>query len=201
MDIKNSMLLANMMSGNKSKGTLNATVVGNPTITDDFIVSGFSQESIQSSNGNYLIIPTTQEYTQNWEFVIKIRFPSIPNQTSMFLSRHEEVNLGITAGVSSSGRLAGWGSSGSSVSANTWYWVKFSFGTTSISQLQSISTDGINFINGTSGNGNLTKFGLNQFIGRTQRNNNYAYIAFNGEVDMKETYLKANDEIVWKGVI
>lgn len=65
-----SALLSMMMSGKKQ--SLNATIVGNPTISSDFIVSGFKITSTNNLSGDYLIIPTTQDYTSGWEFSTKI---------------------------------------------------------------------------------------------------------------------------------
>lgn len=78
---------------------------------------------------------------------------------------------------------------------NSWYWIKCSQ-----ENGFNISTNGINYTQYAS-IPNTVVFYKEEPLGRTIRDKNYAETAFSGAIDMKETYLKVNDEIVWQGVI
>lgn len=217
MDIKNSMLLANMMSGNQSKGTLNATVVGNPTITDDFIVSGFSFSGGTSSlTGDYLMADLGQDYRTEhgilFEFVIKIKIYSFPagqyTYNYAFGSKNDSTD-GASGGVKYGGYLCFDTSSAGYISnenLNKWVWAKYTnFYANSWSGTGNLkvvySYNGVDFTYG-SGDFGMGYLYRHCSIGRYLRNVNYgSQFAFDGEIDMKETYLKIGDEIVWQGVI
>lgn len=184
--------LVSMLMMRKSGGTLNATVVGNPTITDDFIVSGFSQENTQSLNGNYLIIPTTQDYNSNWEFATKIKISALTSNITTIT----KINDNFSLQLNKNGKIYSYYSDGFSLSLNTWTWV-----ICSQENGLRISTDGVNYSTSVEIPNSII-FVKEQPLGRGIRNVKYNESAFvYGEIDMKETYLKVNNEIVWQGVI
>ena len=180
---------------------LNATNVGGVAISDKFIASDFS-------NSKYLTLPTAfQPGSNSWEMVLKVKL-------------NNNGNNGVFLGNVSSGYLR-WDFSSSnnvrlnlSTSANSWdigqvigttvlengryYWIKATFNgseyciylsengrdyslegslvTSSIPAYQSVTTLGAG--NTASSNPQYTQ----------------------GEIDLKECYIKINDEYWWRGI-
>lgn len=179
-----------------SKPTLNATVVGSPTISKDFIVSGFDPNS-------YLLIPFNNN-SDSFELQIKFqRYQDSPTFTDVLIAG--TIALGFTS------RWWLWclnidtGSLSYSYSDyNKWIWVRIKYTKATNNLLIKFSYTG-RFVGEE-----VTMFNssLNSVL-------NILRIAFGGgggggdreymvgEIDMKECWIKSLDgtQTFWKGVI
>lgn len=160
MDLRSYMLLANMMSSSGGSGTLNAEIVGTPTISDDFILSNFD-------SSNYLKFKPENPYQKDWTFITKFRVADLtksgcillcePDQTGIKLTYNGDgsgqggMSLIITDGSGSSwwDLLGGYTVSNVYTVANQWMWAKVTFTISPQTQQADMvlytSTDGENY--------------------------------------------------------
>lgn len=181
----------------------NYTVVGSPTISNDFIASGFS-------SSNYL---TTKEAfmpgNSTWEIVFRVKTPSTSGSTrSLFgsyksnswyytvggeFNSNNKFGFGITSNGSSWN--IGWMTTSSTFSLNTWYYVKLEF--TGSKYIASVSTDGESWTQEASITSSTSIY----------QNSTNSYIALGNQgdlsrpwsnsIDLKECYIKINGSIFW----
>lgn len=194
----------------QSQGTLNVTIVGNPTISNDYILSDCSGADYLSIYlGDY--IPYN---TSNWKICFKIKFLSqkyllafdcIQDLTStriQFFNTDLPNNCGWLVGAGNS-----WINSGGPYSidipnlqANIWYYFKFCFDGTSY--YIEYGTDGINFsrlqyFNSTyfTSFSNLTRIFIPSRSGVGD-----ATKKVDAQLDLKETNIYINNNKVWEAV-
>lgn len=179
---------------------LNATVIGNPIISDDYIVSNFSAS-------NKLGLPITLNPSQPYEIQIKFKLNYLNNRNGLigvstsgifcvrvFSDNTLNFLLGNTINDFNIGNISG----NTVLSSNIDYWTKCVF--TGTSYAIYLSTDGINWnlensINSSTpaNNGNP----LTLYLGDVHSGNWY----LQGSMDLKECYIKSNNNnIVWQGV-
>lgn len=182
------------------KENLNATIIGNPTIDNNFIANNFS-------SNNKLLIPIQLDPTKTYEIQVKFKLDSLNSD-----------NKGLI-GVSTSGIFMFWvdrenklvfGASNDTLSwdivnfsgtttltADTWYWAKCKFTGTSYEVY--LSTDGLNWsLEGNANSSTPANNGnpLTLYLGNMHSANWY----LKGFMDLKECYIKSNNNIVWQGV-
>ena len=183
----------------KKTQTLNATVVGSPTISSDFVVSNINLN-------NYLYINNVQIPTSD-NFTIQLKFQrkdggSVPTQPIIWLNTLGQIGFstyrgywwfwwfGVDAGASNT--TAGLGK-------DIWYWlriVSFSSGETKfyISTTGAFAGEEVLLLSATrTTSGTITSFRLGC--------SNSEYI--NADIDMKECWAKKTDGTYtyWQGVI
>ena len=171
-------------------------IVGSVT-DNNGVLSGFS-------TSNYLQIPMPS--WNNIECVIKFRVSSL--STKQFLCGDAGSNLTkvpnfsiTTAGsvryIYSYNQTL---NTVSNANINTWYWVKLTYdGTT---QTIWLSTNGINWEQGGSRTATVSLGGGNWWVGNSTDGGNYypKFPLINGEIDIKECYVKFHGEYWWQGV-
>ena len=178
---------------------LNTTVIGNPTISDDYIVSNFSAS-------NKLGLPITLDPSQPYEIQIKFKLNYLNDRNGLigvstsgifcvrvFSDNTLNFLLGNTINDFNIGNISG----NTVLSSNIDYWTKCVF--TGTSYAIYLSTNGINWnlensINSSTpaNNGNP----LTLYLGDVHSGNWY----LKGSMDLKECYIKSNNNIVWQGV-
>lgn len=182
-----------------SEKVVNATVLGFPTITSDFIVWGFS-------TSNYLqLYNTFNPGSSTWEVFLHFKTGSI-GTTQELLSRADNDYYGLKIGILPEGKF--WYTLDNNktshlfeqhgvttVTANTEYWLKLSFDGSAYTAL--ISTDNQNWttdktftssatiIDTTAG----TYLGINKTIDRV----------FTGAFFLHDCYIKVNNSTWWNG--
>lgn len=210
-----SKLLSMMMSSNGGgSGTLNAEIVGTPTISDDFILSNFD-------DSNYLKFVPTSPNGKSYSFKTKFRVGDLTKKGCLFMCQPDQSAFKLSYGEDGSGQ------SGMSVLlvnndgtqwanvrnesdyrlanvytvANQWLWAKVDV----INQNNgiynvSISTDGTNYTVIKEG----TIFWLSNMgfdfpqlsyeqVGTGDSNNTI-------EIDLKETKYYIDDVLSWEAV-
>lgn len=174
----------------------NVNINGRPTITNDFVASGFSTT-------NYLTIPYSYidiNVGDTLELVVCITTGSDITGNQPFAQAAPYVDMSIY-----NGDLSFWNFGSSThntittASPNTKYWVKEKISKLSEqikNKKYSYSTDGINYtIVGDSVESSTETVSLFT-LGVT---NWFEYI-FTGSIDLKECYIKVGNDIVWRGV-
>lgn len=202
MNIKNSMLLANMMSGSKSKGTINGTIFGTPTISDDFIISDMTFEQ----SGLKFVFPVATNFRMRIKFkVTNIGSSSIISAGPGADQKNFRFSLGgdgapsntINFLVAGTGGQWGWATypqNNTGVKytvANEWWWVEFGYDGTKFFIDKSL--DGTTFTNVWTLTRNSTlnlSWGTEIISGDS-----------NLYVDLKECKLWEDGNLVWQGVI
>lgn len=180
---------------------LNATVIGNPTISDDYIVSNFSAS-------NKLGLPMTLDPTQPYEIQIKFKLNSSTDADNRGL-------IGVTTSgifcfwINRTGKIVfntsnsttDWTisqlESTDALSANTYYWGRAIFTGTKYELY--LSTDGINWALEDSVNSSIPANNgnpLTLYLGNMHPGNWY----LKGSMDLKECYIKSNNTFLWQGV-
>lgn len=85
------------------------------------------------------------------------------------------------------------------ISTNTWYWLKLTYNGSE--QAMWLSTDGINYTKGTSISRSVTYDGGPWWIGCSNDGSaGNPKFPFNGEIDLKESYVKIQEEYWWRGL-
>ena len=188
---------------NNGKRTLNATIVGSPTISSDFIASGFSAS-------NYLSFPiVSPNGNKSWKVRIKFRFTQLSDTTIMDApSDQENFRLGVGTNGLQSNELnclfsdgGGWLNSGDYdlgikyENANEWWWLELGYNATSEKLFVNKSLDGETFSNiwETSG-----YWGFNwEEVEEIGKDANSTYLEF----DLKELKQYIGDIVVYQGTI
>ena len=204
-----------LMFRNKGGGTktLNATVVGNPTISDDFIVSNLSSV-------NYLKLPINFEpiSTDSFKIHTKAKLTNDYAQGTYYYTDNcvlfdttQYEHYGIQFKInntrrvfSSTGQNGQWiidTSGTTTINNNTWFYVDYIYSPSTGIQIK-LSFDNTNWTTELSraGSVNWSNFSQYGFIGYYARSNpsqNYSHCEF----DMKDYYIEMNNEIIWQGVI
>lgn len=197
----------------KDSGTkVNAASIGNPSISNDFIASNFS-------DNNYLLLPGNFSPENNtWEFRTKIKIASLPSSAynaqtiitrytetrnfQLVLNRYGCFQLSLSSNGSSNDMLNSQYDSTKTFNINTWYYLSLSFDGSAY--VFSYSTDNINFTEAyryTSStpvySGAQLRMGNNYY---TQTGYTPEHEPFTGgQIDMNETYIKINNVITWYG--
>lgn len=169
------------------------TVVGSPTITDG-VVSGFS-------NSNYLTLDTsTFDSNKSFEFVVKAKLNSFGkavfgfNQpwTNTFRAAQNQIVWWLSSQTTGAAQLNVIHTV--SLQTSTWYYFLFTYDGNSTYSI-GVSTDGKNF--------EKTSYTRNYKMGVTSQirlgswtQNSYQ---FDGEIDLKETYVKLNGNYWFNG--
>lgn len=186
MDLKNSMILANMMS--QKQQIMYATIKGTLTESPEGVFSGFS-------SSNYLNLQENIIYTNNFEMLFKITTGT--SGTTQQIFEGSISNAGLTILISSDNKLfvsAGNGNgswivntSGTTIlSTNTTYYVKFSY-KNNVYKLE-LSTDNINWNTEISvANSSVLTSTENRSIGYSTRFNSRV---FTGSIDLNQSYIK-----------
>ena len=202
-----SKLLSMMMESSGGGRALNATIVGNPIVSSDFVVSNFYQNSYTSTTGNYLIANLNEDLAplanKKFNFTIKFKPYSAPTQDYNY--------MGITGFYNNNSPLYVWltknnkigitytSDIGTTAVLNTWNWLRFYNDGSFNTYIIQTSLDGETFT--TTYTAGLYKIQKNFPIGRVISTSNFAGSAFNGEIDMKETFIEYDNNMVWQGVI
>lgn len=169
------------------------TVVGSPTITDG-VVSGFS-------NSNYLMLDTSSfDSNKSFEFVVKAKLNSFSkavfgfNQpwTNTFRAAQNQIVWWLSSQTTGAAQLNVIHTV--SLQTSTWYYFLFTYDGNSTYSI-GVSTDGKNF--------EKTSYTRNYKMGVTSQirlgswtQNSYQ---FDGEIDLKETYVKLNGDYWFNG--
>lgn len=209
MDIKNSMLFINLMSGNKSQGTLNAEIVGTPTISDDFILSN-------TDESNYLKFHPANPVGKKAVFTSKFRIADRYKTAWIFMCSPDQKGAKVAYGDDGAGLPGGlsclitdslgssWGNSQASyqyhmgytyMAENQWMWIRFEFGIEYIKFYTSIDgetwTEQKNVtISGLSNGANFQNLTYEQIGGKNETL----------EIDLKETKYYIDDVLSWEAV-
>ena len=174
----------------------NVNINGSPTITSDFVASGFSAD-------NYLTIP--YDYVDinvgdTLELVVCVITGNDITGDQPFAQAAPYVDMSVY-----NGDLSFWNFGSSThntittASPNTKYWVKeiiSRLGTTTKTKVYSYSTDGINYttvgtlVENSTESVSLFTLGVTNWFGAF----------FTGTIDLSECYIKVNNNIVWRGV-
>ena len=192
----------------KKSDSINATVIGTPTISNDFIVSNFAAN-------NYLYIPTSFILTSNDVIQFNAKAKRTGNRTGGILLATAVYSVREKFGKFEIGGNKEWelyydtchvlANAGYYTTINTWYWYRIIIdnNTKTISMYGS-TTGQYNgeqdlIISGTftdiisswyfrigSDGGNSSSLGWGNF--------------WDGQIDFKETNLKINDNIIWQGI-
>lgn len=196
----------------QSQGTLNAEIVGTPTISDDFILSNFD-------NSNYLKFNPANPYQKNWTITTKFRVADLTKKGCLFMCSPDQKGIKLSYGDDGSGQsgmsliitdssgsswwnlIGGYTASNVYTTANQWLWVKVTFTIDAQPPNQAdlvllTSTDGENYtekLRNTYFNGaNLVNLSYEQ-VGTGDSNNTI-------EIDLKETKYYIDDVLSWEAV-
>ena len=174
----------------------NVNINGSPTITSDFIASGFSAN-------NYLTIPYSYvdiNVGDTLELVVCVTTGNDITGDQPFAQAAPYVDMSVY-----NGDLSFWNFGSSThntittASPNTKYWVKeiiSRLGTTTKTKQYSYSTDGINYttvelsVESSTESVSLFTLGVTNWFGAF----------FTGTIDLSECYIKVRNNIVWRGV-
>ncbi len=181
----------------------NVKTVGNPTITDNTIVSGFT-------NTQGLKIPNAfKPESKPWEMVIKFKLTATNNVNSLYgqagnnrttpqieISDNGKSWMGISYDTTS------WniGQNGSvTYAANIWYWIKFQF--TGKTYSVYYSTDGINYNLDQSVSSTTAVYQADDSLFSIGYENGGASNRYmNGLIDLSECYININGVRWWSGI-
>ena len=179
----------------------NVVKIGNPSITSEGILSGFS-----ASNYAEIPIPFAPKSGNTWEFVTCFKLNSQKSPTPLFVTGTQYDGFAIN--FDSSGKLkmyissngSSWnlanGTTGTKVfSAGYWYWLKFAF-------------DGSKYIVSWSGYGDTYETDItiaSEAImfspPKITIGKDYNSKFMDGSIRLKETYFKINDRYSWYAFI
>ena len=166
----------------------NVYINGSPTMTSDFVASGFSAD-------NYLTIPINLATNTGTEYVICVITGNDITGDQPFAQASTYVDMSIYEGNLS---FYTWSNSThntiGAASPNTKYWVKEVVNGTSKSY--SYSTDGINYSTPVVKTDTTQTVPTSFTLGVQSV---FEHI-FTGSIDLKECYIKAGNDIVWRGV-
>lgn len=185
----------------KKPGQINATVVGNPTISNDFIVSNFL------GNTNYVYTTTFDlSSSDNWVAQVKVNRHSSSGTLTQTTIRFHDGNdnfMGQLGWSRSQGRWWVWFcsidnglNSSFGRDTNTWYWFRLVYSngyfTVKLSTTGAFEGEEVTMLTTTSvSNYKIIK----KIIFGSSLDGEY----LSGEIDMKECWLKINDVLVWAG--
>lgn len=199
----------------QSQGTLNAEIVGTPTISDDFILSNFD-------NSNYLKFVPTSPNNNVFEIRVKFRIADLTKKGCIFMCSPDQKGIKLTYGGDGAGQNglsflvtdgsgASWGNAAEGYRAtnvytvaNQWMWIKLG---TLIDENNNrfvyleISTDGTNYtrikqvfcFNGAGNFANLTYEQIGTNDGSMTAPNSM-------EIDLKEVKFYINGTLSWEAV-
>ena len=195
----------------QSQGTLNAEIVGTPTISDDFILSNFD-------NSNYLKFHPENPYQKNWVLTTKFRVADLTKKGCLFMCSPDQTGIKLSYGEDGSGQYGmsaivtdgtgntWWNLIGGYIvpnvytTANQWMWVKVTFTINPQTQQEDLvlytSTDGENYtqkkVNSFFSGANIVNLSYEQ-VGTGDSNNTI-------EIDLKETKYYIEDVLSWEAV-
>lgn len=166
----------------------NVYINGSPTMTSDFVASGFSAD-------NYLTIPASLATNTGTEYVICVITGNDITGDQPFAQASTYVDMSIYEGDLS---FYTWSNSTHNTigvaSPNTKYWIKEVVNGTSKSY--SYSTDGINYSTPVVKTDTTQTVPTSFTLGVQSV---FDHI-FTGSIDLKECYIKTGGNIVWRGV-
>lgn len=175
----------------------NITTVGNPTIVDN-VASGFV------TGTSYLTYPEVVDVNGNWEAILKLRTEVTPPDSSI-LSFPNNNNFGCQLNVSGGKFLFVWNhipgnrwdiyDTGVVIPVNKDVWVKYTKAG-AIFKLYT-SDDGLTYTEVASREYTATLYTPNTGFNLGGAVNNQ--VAWNGSIDLNESYIKINDELWWSG--
>ena len=166
----------------------NVYINGSPTMTSDFVASGFSAD-------NYLTIPASLATNTGTEYVICVITGNDITGDQPFAQASTYVDMSIYEGNLSFYTWSnGTHNTIGAASPNTKYWVKEVVNGTSKSY--SYSTDGINYSTPVVKTDTTQTVPTSFTLGVQSV---FDHI-FTGSIDLKECYIKAGNNIVWRGV-
>ena len=202
----------------QSQGTLNAEIVGTPTISDDFILSNFD-------SSNYLKFNPTSPNNNAFEIRAKFRIADLTKKGCIFMCSPDQTGIKLTYGGDGVGQYGlsflvttgvtgtSWGNTGGTSEyqatnvytvANQWMWVKLGTlidGNNNRYVYLEISTDGTNYtrikqvfcFNGAGNFANLTYEQIGTNDGSMTAPNSM-------EIDLKEVKFYINGTLSWEAV-
>ena len=175
----------------------NITTVGNPTIVDN-VASGFV------TGTSYLTYPEVVDVNGNWEAILKLRTEVTPPDSSI-LSFPNNNNFGCQLNVSGGKFLFVWNhipgnrwdiyDTGVVIPVNKDVWVKYTKAG-AIFKLYT-SDDGLTYTEVASREYTATLYTPNTGFSLGGAVNNQ--VAWNGSIDLNESYIKINGELWWSG--
>ena len=196
MDIKNSMLLANMMS---SKGggekTLNLISVHDAQLDENYIFTNNQFGDWYEERLRYFKTPENVDLmndTNNMEFKIKFQI-----NDSRWGDGLWEANSckGKTEALALQVYIAGSYQNAPTLSANTWYWARVTHTANSGIWRVEYSTDGTNYILIYEFQNVSSQAGIMLFCANS---GGYYYTGLNGSIDFKETDVIINGQsVLW----
>lgn len=188
--------------GSNSHGKItNANVIGNVIIDTNGVATSFNQNSYINP------LETFTPENKSWEMIYKIKSPTTISRRNLLIGGVTgfynvgfaiELNSSskIGAGISSNGESwnLGWMTSTTTVSTNTWYWIKLSFDGTQY--LLELSTDGTNYTTEGSIVSSTPIYQNRNSIqlGNTASNGDY----FSGSIDLPQCYIKIDNVYLWQ---
>lgn len=180
------------------------TRIGNLTITEDYIAKNFTTSNYLKLNNIFnpgsSIWKMQFKFKQyaldnNWRALFGSYSSDFTSGAHLFLSQSGKIAVELTS-TNGSWNIADIASNDQVFTANEWYWVQLEF--TGSDYNAYISDDGINF---TKIIGVTTPTPINatktQTIGIDQYMNSDTQL-LNGELDLKECWIKINNEYWWK---
>ena len=168
------------------------TTAGSPTITNDYIASGFS-------SSNYISAGSFNPGANSWEIGAKVHTKSSISGTQWLLNSYGQDHVSLCLYFNNPDVNAGNGSwyggqvwTDSTIATNTDYWYKMTYDGTRYAVLR--STDGTNYteiayISDSRAIGAVT----NLIFGRGDG-------SFVESIDLKTVYVKVNGELLWEAV-
>ena len=173
---------------------INYTVTGNPSISTDYVVSGFS-------SSNFLRSTFASTTYNTLELVVKITTGDSVSGTVFGRDSNRFISIGYdTCSLSSTGSGYNIGSINYMIPINSTLWLKLTHdGSTYI---YSVSTDGStwNEIGSVASTEKLYS-GVKPYLGGyTNSGSSTVSDPFNGSIDLTETYIKIDGEFVWRAV-
>lgn len=194
----------------QSQGTLNAEIVGTPTISDDWILSNFD-------NSNYLKFNPANPSGNTFTFITKFKVADLTKKGLLFMCQPDQKGIKLSYGDDGVGQKglsflvtnssgSSWANATSSDNyrvpnaypvANQWLWVKCGIDTVRVRLFVEISSDGINYEAKKSSLyqadfPSFTSLSYEQ-VGAGDSNNTI-------EIDLKETKYYIDDVLSWEAV-
>lgn len=176
------------------------TVVGSPTITNG-VASGFSHSKY--IRAPKLPGPVDSYFTARYPFTFVTRFktPSSVVTTDQYIAfgdisivlKHDTNNVNV---VYNNGTDAIYCNGETALSTDTFYFVKVVFDGTTVTMY--LSTDGSAYTEEASTEEIVTNISENTFIGAVDMT---SYGLFTGSIDLNNTYLIANNEVLYRGMV
>lgn len=170
--------------------------IGSPTISSDYVISGFSGSNYYQLKNRFNPSPKT------WEVVLKFRLNNTGCEQGLMgyigsghfrLHVNSSNRIGLAVATVSNAWDIGEAYGTTSLSTNTDYWVKAEF--TGSAYNFYISTNGIDYnLEGTINSTTSVVFPIVTNLGVVLNTEWY----LRGSIDLKESYAKANNEYVWK---